>query len=53
VLGFVAMVDAAALRRLVAAQPTAFFDEDHYRGDPAVLAPLANVAEDELATPPP
>jgi hypothetical protein len=34
---------------LVEAAPDRFFDDDHYRGYPAVLVRLAAVGEDELA----
>ena len=34
---------------LIAAAPDRFFDDDHYRGYPAVLVRLDAVAEDELA----
>ena len=33
---------------LISAAPERFFDDDHYRGYPAVLVRLAEVAEDEL-----
>jgi hypothetical protein len=34
---------------LLAAEPETFFDEDHYRGYPAILARLDVIDEDELA----
>ena len=34
---------------LIAAAPEIYFDDDHYRGYPAVLVRLAAAAEDELA----
>ncbi len=34
---------------LIEARPDAFFDDDHYRGYPAVLVRLAQVDADELA----
>jgi hypothetical protein len=34
---------------LVAAAPDRFFDDDHYRGYPAVLVRLPEIDEDELA----
>jgi hypothetical protein len=34
---------------LLAAAPEVFFDEDHYRGYPAILARLDVIDEDELA----
>lgn len=34
---------------LIAAAPDRFFDDDHYRGYPAVLVRLGAIAEDELA----
>jgi hypothetical protein len=34
---------------LLAAAPRVFFDEDHYRGYPAVLARLDAIDETELA----
>jgi len=34
---------------LIEAAPEAFFDDDHYRGYPAVLVRLDQVEEDELA----
>jgi hypothetical protein len=34
---------------LIEAAPEVFFDDDHYRGFPAVLVRLAVVGEDELA----
>jgi hypothetical protein len=33
---------------LIAAAPERFFDDDHYRGYPAVLVRLARIDEDEL-----
>lgn len=35
---------------LIEAAPERFFDDDHYRGYPAVLVRLAAIDEDELAT---
>ncbi len=34
---------------LIAAAPDRFFDDDHYRGYPAVLVRLAQIEADELA----
>ena len=34
---------------LVEAAPERFFDDDHYRGYPAVLVRLDNIDEEELA----
>jgi len=34
---------------LIEAAPETFFDDDHYRGFPAVLVRLAAIGEDELA----
>jgi hypothetical protein len=53
----VARIDVLAVRcpierkeMLIEAAPGVFFDDDHYRGYPAVLVRLAAVGEDELAS---
>ncbi|MBX3483648.1 MmcQ/YjbR family DNA-binding protein [Phenylobacterium sp.] len=41
--------DLARKEMLIAAAPERFFDDDHYRGYPAVLVRLARIEADELA----
>jgi len=41
--------DLARKEMLIAAAPDRFFDDDHYRGFPAILVRLPAVDEDELS----
>ena len=41
--------EMARKEMLIAAAPDRFFDDDHYRGFPAVLVRLDTIEEDELA----